>query len=115
MQAQGIKTHSGHFPWQTEDLASAAGLGRGWQDRMGLGPAHEGLQCPRVSRVVVLDLSARTLRHLGRFSKVQSSGDFPGGLVVSTALFHCRGGQVKQVAPSEQVPLSRGTKILQAT
>ena len=69
MQAQGIKTHSGHFPWWREDLASATGLGRGWQDRMGLGPAHEGLQRPRLSRVVVLDLSARTLRSSGTLFK----------------------------------------------
>ena len=53
--------------------------------------------------------------HPGHFSKVQSSGDFPGGLVVRTPHFHCQGGQVKQVAPSGQVPLSWGTKILQAT
>ena len=41
MQAQGSKTHSGHFPCRGEDVASAAGLGRGRQDRMGLGAACE--------------------------------------------------------------------------
>ena len=45
-----------------DDRTSATGLGRGWQDRMGLGPARAGLQCPRLSRVVLLDLSARTLQ-----------------------------------------------------
>lgn len=52
-------------------LSTPLGYDRAGQNRMGMGPVYEGLQCTQLSRAVVLTVRDSDLR---RFSKIQSSG-----------------------------------------
>lgn len=52
-------------------LSAPLAWDRAGQNRMGMGPVYEGLQCTQLSRAVVLPVHDSDLRCL---SKIQSSG-----------------------------------------